>query len=106
MVETGQRCRLTPDLYTTRSGQTRTSTYDLRGREILADWSAPGGGQPATPDVTKGYDAAGRLLALDNGNASLTYAWDAANQLLSETQQPAGQPARVVGYTYDVRRQL
>ncbi|MBM3859084.1 MAG: RHS repeat-associated core domain-containing protein [Verrucomicrobia bacterium] len=80
--------------YRNRDGSIRTFTYDNRNRETLADWS------DSTPDVSKTYDAAGRLLTLNNGVSALTYTYDAANQLLSESSVVSGQSS-VVGYTYD-----
>jgi RHS repeat-associated protein len=82
--------------YTTRAGQVRTYTYDNRNRETLADWS------DSTPDVSKAYDAAGRLTNMTSSVSTLTYAYDAANQLLSETQAVVGQASLPVQYTYDL----
>jgi RHS repeat-associated protein len=81
--------------YTTRAGQVKTCTYDSRNRETLCDWS------DATPDVTKSYDNAGRMLTLNNSVASISYSYDQSNQLTSETETVDGQ-VRTVGYTYDV----
>ncbi|MCG3146570.1 MAG: hypothetical protein PCFJNLEI_00001 [Verrucomicrobiae bacterium] len=83
--------------YTTRAGQVRTYTYDNRNRETLADWS------DSTPDVSRTYDAAGRLLTLSTSVSALSYSYDAANQLLSETSavSGAGGSPAVVSYTYD-----
>lgn len=81
--------------YTTRAGQVRTGTFDSRNREIAVAWS------DATPAVGRAYDPAGRLTLLTNSVSALSYAYDDANQLLSETQTVAGQPARTVQYTYD-----
>ncbi|MDX2081740.1 MAG: DUF6531 domain-containing protein [Terrimicrobiaceae bacterium] len=82
--------------YRTRSSVTMTCTIDNRNRDTFCNWS------DSTPDVTKTYDAAGRLLTLTNTVASSTYTYDAANQLLSESITISGLTgARVVGYTYD-----
>ncbi len=81
--------------YTTRAGQVRTSTFDVRNRETNTTWS------DATPAITRAFDAAGRVLSENNGIASLAYTYDAANQLLSETTAVTGQPSRTVGYAYD-----
>jgi RHS repeat-associated protein len=83
--------------YTTRAGQVRTFTYDIRNREILADWS------DSTPDVSKTYDAAGRLLTMSSSVSTLTYTHDNANRLLSETQDMAGFAGgpKTVSYTYN-----
>jgi len=86
--------------YRTRAGQVRTSVFDNRNREIQTNWS------DSTPDITRTFDAAGRVLSEDNGVVSLTYSYNAANQVLSETTQLTGEPARTVGYTYDAAGHL
>jgi RHS repeat-associated protein len=86
--------------YTTRAGQIRTSVFDNRNREIQTNWS------DSTPDITRSFDAAGRVLSEDNGAVALTYSYNAANQVLSETSQVTGQPARTVGYAYDAAGRL
>ena len=86
--------------YTTRAGQIRTSVFDNRNREIQTNWS------DSTPDITRSFDAAGRVLSEDNGAAALTYSYNAANQVLSETTQLTGQPALTVGYAYDAAGRL
>jgi RHS repeat-associated protein len=82
--------------YTNRAGQVRTSTYDNSNRESGFTWSE------GAPEVTKTYDAAGRILTLNNSTSNLSYTYDTANQLLSETQQMGqnGSP-RTTTYTYD-----
>ena len=84
------------ETYTTRAGQTATYTYDERNRNIGYTWS------DATPAVERTYDAAGRLLTLSNSASVIGYAYDAANQLLSETQAITGQVPHSIGYSYDV----
>ena len=86
--------------YTTRAGQIRTSVFDNRNREIQTNWS------DSTPDITRSFDAAGRVLSEDNGAVALTYSYNAANQVLSETTQLTGQPAHTVGYAYDAAGRL
>jgi YD repeat-containing protein len=80
--------------YTTRAGQVKTSTYDNLNRLTAIDWS------DSTPDMTMTYDAVGRLLTMNNGVSALSYAYNDANQLTSETQNITGAvgPA-VVGYS-------
>ncbi|GAB4165654.1 MAG: hypothetical protein Fur0032_02490 [Terrimicrobiaceae bacterium] len=82
--------------YTTRAGQVRTSVFDSRNREVETNWS-----DPATPDIVRTFDAAGRLTTEDNGFVSLTFAYDAANQLTSESSTTTGQPTRTVTYAYN-----
>jgi len=48
--------------YTTRAGEVKTSTFDNRNREVSYTWS-----DGVTPNVTRTYDAAGRLLSSANG---------------------------------------
>jgi len=82
--------------YTARAGQTKTSTYDNRNRETGFSWS------DSTPPVTKSYDAANRLLTLNNTVSSLSYTYDSANRLLSERQQIGeNEPPKSTTYTYD-----
>ncbi len=82
--------------YTTRAGQTQTFTYDNRNRETAASWS------DSTPATNKIYDVAGRLLTLSTSVSTLSYTYDNANQLLSETEQimSDGGPKSVT-YAYD-----
>ena len=86
--------------HTTRAGQFRTSVFDNRNREIQTNWSDD------TPDITRTFDAAGRVLSEDNGAVALTYSYNAANQVLSETTQLTSQPALTVGYAYDAAGRL
>lgn len=84
--------------YTTRAGQVKTCSYDVRNRDVFCDWSGDD-----TPDVSRTYDAAGRLLTLNNDNSALTYTYDNANQLRSETQDVTGGPGvKTVTYAYDL----
>jgi len=72
-----------------------TCTYDNRNRETLCDWS------DGTPDVTKGYDAVGRITSINNANSELTYTYDDAGQLLSEAQKVmALAQTKTVAYAY------
>jgi len=83
--------------YRTRGGQTKTSIYDSRNRQTSGNWD------DSTPDVTTTYDSASRLLGLVTEVSVLSYTYDDANELLSETQQimSDGGPKSVV-YTYDL----
>ena len=64
--------------------------------DTFCDWS------DSTPDVSKTYDAAGRV-SLSNSVAASTFAHDTANQLLSESITIGGLTgANTVAYTYDV----
>jgi RHS repeat-associated protein len=82
--------------YRARNGATRNYTFDTRNRETACDWS------DSTLDVSKSYDAAGRLTSLTNANCTLTYSYDAANQLLAESYAFGGAiGTKTVGYSYD-----
>jgi len=84
----------------TRSGAIATSTFDLRGRETAVNWS------DATPDITRSFDAAGRLLTSSNGLSTSSYTYDIAGQQLTETQHLHGiaptLPAYTISYTWDL----
>ncbi len=82
----------------TPSGKVAASLYDNRNRLVSTDWS------DATPDVAFAYDAAGRVVAATSSASALSYRYNAAGELASETQEiraPQAQPARTVGYRYD-----
>ena len=81
--------------YTTRAGQKATYSYDNRNRCTGYSWS------DGTPSVARTYDEAGRLLSLSNSASVSDFEYDAANQLLSETQTITGKLPRKVGYSYD-----
>ena len=67
--------------------------------DTFCDWS------DSTPDVSKTYDAAGRV-SLSNSVAASTFAHDTANQLLSESITIGGLTgANTVAYTYEGRGQ-
>ncbi|NDC75610.1 RHS repeat protein [bacterium] len=86
-------------LLRTPAAVTLACTYDVRNRELTCDWS------DATPDVTRAYDAASRLVTLTTaGVVTHSYAYDAADQLLSEVTAPVAlAPATfTVAYAYDV----
>ena len=82
---------------TPRGPVRRTYSYDNRNREVQSTWN------DSTPAILRTYDVAGWLLTLDNGVSCLTYTYDDANELLSETQDIgcAGAMPAVVSYSYD-----
>ncbi len=81
--------------YTTRAGQVKTSTFDNRNRETLSDWS------DSTPDVSRTFDNLGRLLTSNNGVSAISYSYNVANELLSESTTVSGQ-TRTLTYSYTV----
>ena len=82
--------------YRTRAGVTLSCTIDNRNRDTFCDWS------DSTPDVTKTYDAAGRVLSISNSVATSAFSYDSSNQMLSESITISGLTgAKTVAYTYD-----
>jgi RHS repeat-associated protein len=83
-----------------RSGAVATSSFDARNREVGVNWS------DATPDVTRVFDATGRLVSASNGLSTSSYSYNVANEMVSETQHlqgvAAGLPSYTVGYTWDL----
>ncbi len=84
--------------YTARGGQVQTFAYDNRNRNTGYSWS-----DGVTPAVAKSYDAAGRLLTVNNGVSTVGYGYDDGNYLLSDTQTIAGSGAggKTIAYTHD-----
>ncbi len=84
---------------TKAGGQILTVAYDDRNRPTSRTWS------DGTPAVSIGYDTAGRLGTLSSSVSALSYTYDDANHLLSETQDlnaPLDLAPLTVGYSYDV----
>jgi RHS repeat-associated protein len=82
--------------YTNRAGNTNTISYDNRNRETSSVWS------DGTPAVARTYDAAGRLLSLSSSVSAITYTYNQASELTSETQNVAGAGgAKQISYTYN-----
>jgi RHS repeat-associated protein len=89
------------DTYTNRNGDVQTHRYDNRNRETYSYWTC----QPwtnFTPDVSKTYDAAGRLFSMLTPYSADSYTYYNDNSLKSETQQvtPYSSPMSVI-YKYD-----
>ncbi len=88
---------------TNRAGAMRTFAYDNRNREIRSEWS------DGSQAIVKAYDAAGRMTLEDNGVSKLSFDYDKAGRLASETQDLSTivtdggfDPApRAVRYTYN-----
>ncbi|CAN5387785.1 hypothetical protein BH23BAC1_BH23BAC1_05790 [soil metagenome] len=82
--------------YTTRAGQSVSYSYDSRNRITITDWNDD------TPDVVTSYDEAGRILTITSSVSSLSYNYNEANELESETQDVAGGgTAKTVEYSYN-----
>jgi RHS repeat-associated protein len=80
---------------TTRDGKVQTITSDARNRPTYASWN-----DGVTLAVTTAYDSASRITSVSNSNSAVGYTYDAANDVLSETQNVTGLGAKVVTYTY------
>ena len=80
-----------------RDGKVQTFTYDGWDRQTVASWN-----DGLTPSVNSGYDAIGRLTSISNSNSSITYTYNNADELISETQTLAGMAApKAIGYSYN-----
>jgi RHS repeat-associated protein len=84
------------DEYFNRAGQRLSYTYDNHNRETHRAWDGH-----AAPSVTTTYDVASRVLTRSNATGTLSYGYDAAGRLTSETQAIASGPVIVVGADYD-----
>jgi len=71
-----------------------TMAYDTAGQLAGVDYS-----DPATPDVTYGYDDAGRRDVMTDGTGTSTWDWDSLGRLTSSTDGAM----RTLGYGYDLR---
>lgn len=81
---------------TNRAGDIQTLTYDNRNRLTSKQWDD---GSPATQYE---YDDAGRITRIYvPGISDLTYTFDAAGRMTSETQNIIGFGSRTVQYGYD-----
>ena len=79
---------------TTRAGQTLTFTYDTQNRRISKV-------SPAGTTRTS-YDLGSRVVRIASPGAILTYAYNARDQLVTETTQPAGRTsAWTISRNYD-----
>ena len=80
-----------------RDGKVQTFTYDGWDRQTVASWN-----DGLTPAMNSGYDAAGRLTSISNSNSSIAYAYNNADELISETQTLAGMAtAKAIAYNYN-----
>lgn len=82
--------------YRDRAGKVRSYFHDIRSREVMSVWN------DSVRSVMRTYDAAGRLLTLNNGVSALTYTYNDANEMTSEWQAIEGTGgARQVKYQYN-----
>jgi RHS repeat-associated protein len=87
--------------YTNRSGQTKTIAYNAVGRPLSETWTPTNVAQ----DIDYTYNGDGRLIALKNGLAQLTYTYDVLGRIASETTDVSalvpGLASTTVSYRYD-----
>jgi RHS repeat-associated protein len=83
--------------YKTRAGQLCTYVYDNRNRETSSTWN-----DPNTPSVSRTYYDNSQLKTMTSSVSALTYQYNNANQLTSETQEiiEGGGGPKTVQYTY------
>ena len=74
-----------PKTWKTRRGQTKTITYDARGREQSHSWN-----DGMTPGVARTWDDANRLTGLSNMFSTLDYVYDDAGQRIREGSRITG----------------
>ncbi len=83
-------------IYTTRYGNIQTSNYNSRNRLTGYSWN-----DGVTPSVARGYDNAGHLTSLSNSNSAISYTYDNAGEILTETQNITGLGSKTVTYGYN-----
>lgn len=82
--------------YTNRSGNVQTFTYDSRNREQTRTWN-----DGVTPAVSTDYYDDGLVWHRNNSAANLTFTYDDAGRLQTQTQAPAGGSAVTITLNYD-----
>jgi RHS repeat-associated protein len=85
--------------FTNRDSKVQTFSYDALNRTTGYTWNDGG----TTPGVNFGYDAASRLISINNVNANISRAYFHDNLLRSETENilVSGGRSKAVTYTYD-----
>ena len=78
---------------TDNDGQVTTYTYNGLGKETAERWWS---GSTAVETMTYAYDAAGELISASDPNATYTYAYDGVGRSVSSTEQIAGLAATIV----------
>jgi YD repeat-containing protein len=79
--------------YTKRDGNVKTYQYDNMDRPTGWSWAS---GQ----STSASYDIGGRMTEVTNPVSDIKYQYDAANEVTSETQYPAGLGAVTINYNY------
>lgn len=70
-------------------------TFDVRNRLTNTQW-----GGKLQPNITYSYDPAGNVLGISSQGSTITYTYDAGNEVAVETQAPTGGPTQTINYTY------
>ena len=83
-----------PKTWWTRKGAIKTISYDARGRETSHTWS------DSTPGITRTWDDASRLTSIWNNVSTINYTYDAAGQVITESNNVAGSGGAAVLTTY------
>ena len=83
--------------HTNRSNQILRYTHDDRNREVNRVWD-----NYAAPQVITSYDAASRLTWKWNWHGQIWYSYDAAGQLIAETQKIHGPTSTEDGRTISI----
>jgi RHS repeat-associated protein len=78
-----------PRSWKTRRNQTKTMSYDARGRELSHSWD-----DGAAPSIARSWDDANRLTSITNIWSSIDYSYDDAGQVLWEGDEIAGSGGR------------
>lgn len=86
-----------PITYTTRAGQTKSTSYNIGSRPLTEKWSPSG----AAPNIIYTYTALGQIATIDNGLAKLSYTYNSFGLVTAEATTRNGQATLAVGYDYD-----
>src|SRR6267143_1099286 len=84
----------------TRKDQTKTISYDARGREYAHTWD-----DGMTSGISRAWDDANRLLSMSNNISTLDYQYDSAGQVLVEGSTVRGSGGQTPAGS-DVRKQV
>ena len=84
-----------------------TTSFLYNARHLITNINyTVSGAVAATPNVSFGYDAAGNRTSMTDGLGSLSYVYNTASQLTSETRTFTGMGSYTLTYTYGLGGQL
>jgi|GEM_PF-3372081 len=86
--------------YTSVGSNQEDYSFDTRNRPIHSNWAVSGATNRIP--VNYKYDSASNVLKITGQNSTVSYGYDAANEVQTETQSPIGGVAQTIGYTYNV----